>query len=346
MRYYIGGNNQSIEILKGISICMVVLFHAYSRWQELTPWLNKYNFIFFKYGYLGVELFFLISGYLITKSLSCNNELKINFIKKRWYRLFPSMLVSSILIYSTAHILNERPLGQPAVLDILPGLLFIHPFLFDIILSIKLNPLEWSFWSLFVEVIFYLIAYMAHKANKSIVNTMMYVFVFSFFSTRICQLIDLEIIVKIINSSFIYFGWFAMGGLRFLIDNGNNRKDILKYFLLLPLSSYSIVSNDMIGLSMCYMIGIIFYITISYKNFKCEGFINNFFRFMGGISYPLYLIHENAVIAITIKTYKYFDWLPAFLTPIPGIILAIIIAYVIARYVENILRYRNYEKIN
>ena len=59
----------TIDLLKGIAIIAIVLFHAG----------------ILRYGYLGVEVFFVIGGFLITKSIIYkyeNDTFKINDIKK------------------------------------------------------------------------------------------------------------------------------------------------------------------------------------------------------------------------------------------------------------------------
>lgn len=55
---------------------------------------NPYHFNF-SYGFLGVHLFFIISGYVIYMSiLNCNNTK--DFLIKRVVRLYPAYIVSSI----------------------------------------------------------------------------------------------------------------------------------------------------------------------------------------------------------------------------------------------------------
>lgn len=70
----------TIDFLKGIAIIGVILFHC-----NLLP-----------YGYLGVEIFLVIGGYLITKSLlkSFNSGTFSygNFLLKRLSRLWPALL--------------------------------------------------------------------------------------------------------------------------------------------------------------------------------------------------------------------------------------------------------------
>ena len=69
-------NNRSdlLDFLKGISIIAVILYHAG----------------IFDYGYLGVEIFLVIGGYLITKSIIRNYEngafLYFDYLHKRLIR--------------------------------------------------------------------------------------------------------------------------------------------------------------------------------------------------------------------------------------------------------------------
>ena len=53
-----------IDSLRGISILLVILFHC--------------KIDLFKWGYIGVDIFFVISGFLITKIIQ-NNIYKQNF---------------------------------------------------------------------------------------------------------------------------------------------------------------------------------------------------------------------------------------------------------------------------
>ena len=78
-----------IQGLRGVAILAVVLFHFF---PHLLP-----------NGFLGVDLFFVISGYLITiiiiKDLNKNNFSFFNFYLKRFKRIYPSILLL-LLIFS------------------------------------------------------------------------------------------------------------------------------------------------------------------------------------------------------------------------------------------------------
>jgi peptidoglycan/LPS O-acetylase OafA/YrhL len=71
---------QDIQILRGVAILMVVLFHLQ------TP--------FFSNGFLGVDVFFVISGFLMAKSY--NKGTTLDFYKRRIDRLLPAYSLTVI----------------------------------------------------------------------------------------------------------------------------------------------------------------------------------------------------------------------------------------------------------
>ena len=70
---------KEIDGLRAISVLSVIFFHL--------------NIQYFKGGFIGVDVFFVISGYLITKiiyqELSSNNFSLLSFYERRVRRLFP-----------------------------------------------------------------------------------------------------------------------------------------------------------------------------------------------------------------------------------------------------------------
>ncbi|MDI5624016.1 acyltransferase, partial [Salmonella enterica subsp. enterica serovar Kentucky] len=80
-----------IDGLRAIAVLSVVIFHYF---PSILPG-----------GFVGVDIFFVISGYLITsiilKSASSNSFSYVEFYKRRIIRIFPSLsivLVSCLII--------------------------------------------------------------------------------------------------------------------------------------------------------------------------------------------------------------------------------------------------------
>ena len=89
-----------IDGLRAIAVLSVILFHAH---------IEIFN-ISFAGGYFGVDIFFVISGYLITKLIV--NELKKensfnfkNFYLRRIRRIIPALLTVAIVSYPFAWLL-------------------------------------------------------------------------------------------------------------------------------------------------------------------------------------------------------------------------------------------------
>ena len=133
--------NPSLDGLRGIAVICVLLVHA--SYGKISG------------GFLGVDLFFVLSGYLITAILLkeftlFHNISYFNFYIKRFLRLLPPLLVCIILylIYQSfiAPTGNENPL-----LIVLSSLFYFVNFVHES----YLGPLV-HLWSLSVEEHFYL----------------------------------------------------------------------------------------------------------------------------------------------------------------------------------------------
>ena len=331
---------ESIDGLRGVAITLVILFHTFYHSISLTPWLSGLENVWVvKYGFLGVELFFLISGFLIYKSIENCKSLG-EFLLKRWLRLFPAMLLATILIFSTSYFLSERPNGIPKLVDCLPGLLFIHPYFFEKFFTIKTVPIEWAYWSLFVEVIFYVIFGISYFTNKkNAPNALLILFLLSILY-RLLEFLNLAnilLIKKLVDGSFIYFGWFYVGCIQYRDQKENIEKINIKSLIILVLSSIATVGLNWKGIIFCLLIYLIFCNWTS--NTKKNLFINNpVFVNLGVISYPLYLIHENAILALSIKTQYFFPDMWNYVNPIPGLITILLTAIVITRFCEPAIK--------
>ena len=65
-----------IDIIKAISLISVIIYHIYE----------------YKGTYIGVVLFFVISGYLITEILYERDDSYFKFIKRRYTKIFPPLI--------------------------------------------------------------------------------------------------------------------------------------------------------------------------------------------------------------------------------------------------------------
>jgi peptidoglycan/LPS O-acetylase OafA/YrhL len=322
-----------LDGLRGVAILMVVLFHAYARWPDLVPYGDKFSrIVLFRYGSLGVYLFFMISGFVILMSLEKTANF-FQFIYHRWLRLFPAMFIVSLLIFVTARgLFPERPAGIPNVKDLLSGLTFIDASYLNRIVHSPHGMLEGSFWSLFVEVKFYIIfglIFFTFGENMAIA---------SLIGLFIC---DILIGLNVLNKHFgyllstEYMGWFASGAIYYLYFKSGKKK-LLYMGLLMSLicSVYFYCLHIEMGAILAAILMSLFFFTIMMTECLQSIIGSRILLFLGFISYPLYLVHENMMVSLIIKIGRWMPFIPGFLLPIIPIAFVIVIAGLVAKYAE------------
>lgn len=330
-----------LDGLRGIAILLVLFFHAYSRWPAVVPFGDLYaNFPLFQYGWLGVQLFFLVSGFVIFMTLDKTKNF-IDFITKRWLRLFPAMLVASVLVYVTASLFYERPAGRPELLNLLPGLTFIEPDWWRKLLGIKVLSLEGAFWSLYVEFKFYVIAGAVYflLGRRFLVPALTAIYLGSLSAHALSAVWDVQVVVLAAKIStaltFEYFGWFAAGAMFYLYAQTDKQHWFIAGALMAIVSCFTMHPNYVLSMTTVAALLICALFATSLKlSFLQRVLESRVLLFFGFISYPLYLIHENAMISMIVKIAATAGWLPAILLPLPAIMLLAVVAYIIGKHIE------------
>lgn len=329
---------------RGIAILLVIGFHAYARWPELTPYSDQFSEIpIFSYGYLGVQLFFLISGFVILMTLEKCKTMS-SFLIHRWLRLFPAMLVCSLFIYFTSGFFSERPRGDPSLEDLIAGLSLIDPYIWLKLTGIELQNLEGAFWSLYVEFKFYVIAallYFSIGSDRLVVAIFLFFLTWCVlhFSTPLHSITVLSLLYSISHIlSFEYFGWFSSGAAYYLYTKTENIKWFYFGLMAASISSFA-TSNLQISIFLAAILISLFF-SFSIISARLQRIISNkFFLYFGFISYPLYLLHENMMISITIQLEPFLSFVPAYLYPVLAIGFISLISYYVAKHIEPSIKH-------
>jgi peptidoglycan/LPS O-acetylase OafA/YrhL len=329
-----------LDGLRGLAIILVALYHAFVRWPDHVPYGDTYsNISIFEFGYLGVQLFFMISGYVILMTLERCTNTRV-FLYKRWLRLFPAMLVCSILIFFSAPMFPERPNGAPQASSLLPGLLFVEPYLFEKFFGITLESLEGPFWSLYVEVKFYILSaifYFLLGSNRMVVLLLSCFVLYSIINLfpSVHDIAVVKYSVPIIHFlDFQFYGWFAAGAAYYLYDKSNNITWLYAGLLISLLSVWQHGLGQIIVTLATSVIALLFFILQSYPKSRIL-FQNRILLFLGFISYPFYLMHENLLIALIVKLNLLMPFIPQLLLPFIPISVISLLAYIIASKLER-----------
>ena len=285
-----------IDGLRAISVILIILYH--------------YKIPFFDFGYLGVDIFFVISGFLITGLLQDEKNLKknkinffISFISRRFLRLFPTLLIVVILSYIASIVLipsdNFKDFAQSAG----SSLFFISNFLFFLETgyfdqSSNLKPLLHT-WSLSIEFQFYILfsffSIFVFKFNKKIIfiSNILIIFLSIFFLFNF----------NISRDLFFYLTQFRLweilvGSTSFFVFNKFKEKckysiyPIIIIVVLLFAAILSLKVYNFFNLSLILIVLLTFIFLILLNN---QYIVNLFSKsklvYLGKISYGLYLFH-------------------------------------------------------
>jgi peptidoglycan/LPS O-acetylase OafA/YrhL len=111
---YSGGRIRSLDGLRGIAILLVMLYHLGRDYRpDSTASSIWHNFV--GGGWLGVDVFFVLSGFLITGILLDSKERPRyfrNFYARRVLRIFPLYYMVVALLVVAGAIYAQGPLGE------------------------------------------------------------------------------------------------------------------------------------------------------------------------------------------------------------------------------------------
>ena len=338
---------KEIDGLRALAVIPVVLYHA--------------GFELFSGGFLGVDVFFVISGYLITTIILedfDNNDFSIlKFYQRRIRRILPVLILVIIFCSFLSFILMTRTEIGIFSKSVISTIFFLSNLFFwktspYFQSESELIPLLHT-WSLSIEEQFYLffplLLIFINKINSK------YIFITILFGTVISFLICIYLAFKTSGVFNFYFTFsrvweIGVGCLTACLIKNYRNKNYIKLnstlsFLgiLLILFSFIFLSKDQSHPSIFTLIPVIG--TILIIVFADEGTLvkkilsTKILVFIGLISYSLYLWHHP--LFVFSRLYSDYD---NFLLKIVLIIISVILSILSYYYVEK--RFRDKKKIN
>ena len=282
-----------IDLLRFIAAFAVVLFHYTFRGTAANSMtVMPYPLLapIFKYGYLGVELFFIISGFVILMTADSGSLRK--FFVARVVRLYPAFWICCTLTFA-AILLFGAPRFSATWPQYLMNMTLLSEF-FDV------KSIEGVYWSLFVEIRFYVLVALVLVIGK-IRHAQWFL---------VCWLaasIALEIAPHWrLNYLFVvdYSAFFIAGATFYLV--WSKGLDIAKAGILL--ASWGLAVYESLGrlprfeqqfhgdLGAVVVAAIVtaFFAVMWLVSLRSTGFFGrkNWLA-VGAVTYPLYLLHEN-----------------------------------------------------
>lgn len=318
-----------IDALRGLSILLVVLFHAFPQW---IPG-----------GFVGVDVFFVISGYLITsiilRSMAVGNFSLIDFYSKRIRRLFPALItvLSSAMVLGWLVLFPDelKQLGEHAKYSA------FYMLNFQLIDEIGYFDVESHYkpllhlWSLSVEEQFYLLWPLVLIALCRLGVCPLYLL-------AVTAILSILAIGHYASSDLIHYHtltrvWqLSAGAMVATFFHGNvmiSRPTLAMVGALLILIYAVTVGGEHDHRLVLSVFPVFGAVLVVMSNTQVKQYLG--FRWLGLISYPLYLWHWLLISFLTI----YVGQQPENEVLLIAVLISIALAWLTYRYVEKI-RYR------
>ncbi|NVO04069.1 MAG: acyltransferase [Bacteroidetes bacterium] len=297
---------KALDGLRGIAILFVLLSHS----SNASVFIHK-NLNFQGIGNMGVYLFFVLSAYLLDRQIAIafitkksSKQYWMNYILRRFLRIYPLFAIALI----SYGILTYY--GHKTVID----------KLIDVPLHLALVRGEGVFWSIPVELKYYIISplimLICHKYLKWYSKKVIY-----FFLSVIFVLIMIESIFNLPNISTLkYIPIFLTGTFFSVIEllhkKSFKQKKFSKIIEIVGLISIGLILIVTFGFfkhtfsgyfnfrnSVFYLPFAIFWVVILIASKYGLGIIKHFLeikwiRFLGTISFSVYLIHKPILFAV------------------------------------------------
>jgi exopolysaccharide production protein ExoZ len=337
--YYYG-----LDLVRFFSALIVAIFHL--------TWKTEETEIFAHFGWIGVQIFFVLSGFVIANS--ANNTTVVRFIRSRFLRLYPAAMICAVI---SCIVVSQNA-----------GLFEYNQFIRSFFLLPSGPYLATAYWTLPIELAFYtLIAFLMFSFNvKSIkliapylaIASSSYILFYSLHTWHILNLPYLEFGYGIKNTTLLRHGVFFSIGIYFWLSSVGElqRKDIKYIILSFIAGSFEVASRSneifqkinslelsiLTGISIPILIfyGMCLLMFISIKSsfrIPLNKMTGNILRTLGLTTYPFYLLHENVGNRVKFILINHFD-INSLASAFLGLTSALIISVIIAIKIEPIFR--------
>jgi peptidoglycan/LPS O-acetylase OafA/YrhL len=336
----------SLDALRGVAALAVVIFHLTAGFDDPINFPGYPRAWFhFGVGQYGIDLFFMISGFVILWSVQRVATVG-DFAYSRFSRLFPpfwgSLILTSGYILFAEHVLGAHQLGP---------LQFTFPqWLANVTMVPHWIPgghfeaIEGAYWTLAVEMGFYLLIGLAMACRLTtrnrIVPTMAVIWTVDLVATGVRFLGAMSSGVHVEPRDFtnLFLGGMALYLL--FADRSRPRRDrTILWVIFWSTPFVQVLRFAGSGVIVLAVLVVVMYLAVFHT---IPGLNSRPLRWLGGISYSLYLVH-NAMGMLTMKLLLDRGWdrnVVVLIALVQAFVLAILLNKAVEKPVTRWLRQR------
>ena len=320
--------NRNLQILRGVAILLVAVFHFTWRWRESYPWGTYVGAPWWFMLTHGVQLFFIISGFVIYQSLIHTRSIA-SFFLKRLNRLVVPLLLIAPLLYLFQVLTPNEVFSKVSPDRIITSILMINPSYLLFFFGIKSDFIAGVQWTLTYEITFYLISsFIFFKISKRFTFEIMVLLtnlllIANNFYLYITDQIGKGYALKDLNkpsvefviqqSGLLHLSWFVLGIWFFKYKSYLDKKNKLSIFFFINLTflciydiaqgraAFDQIEQAMLSIFMLSLFIIAFFFINKENLLSKLNFLPKVLERLGNVSYEFYLIHE--ILGVTTILY-------------------------------------------
>ncbi len=275
-----------IDNLRAVAIILVVLFHyTYHYDSEYLLRSDNWSLEIAKFGWSGVDIFFIVSGYCIGMTIIKTKNF-IEFVVRRIARLYPAYLICGLLtlVFYYYFELPGREVGW------FTG--FMNLIFANFIPGMNFKYIDGIYWALMVELKFYLFFGLIFFFLNSLKKSINVWFIFCVLG-NIISIFDKDSFI-FITSIFPHANLFLIGLLLFYFDKVSLVNKLIIFLFVI----ISLLTNERyIGFELYFVFLLLFVSLFLLKKIDLNIKI---LSSLGLVSYTWYLTH-NAIGIIIIR---------------------------------------------
>ena len=322
-----------LDSIRTVAILAVLIYHVASRYP--TADLDPVAYVFRRYGLLGVDVFFPLSGYLITSFLirrSATADIKV-FFARRFFRIVPLYFTAVTIFLLVAWTLDLK--GENTDLIWQTYLFLTGWFIF--FEGTEAVPYTIT-WSLSVEEFAYILFGLAAWLMRR--NFLTFLVILSICAMALRIYLNLNGFLAVYNFPPARLDSIAIGGIvAFMADR--RARGMMPVLAGLSLATYLIallmpelwssLKYTFIAFATCFVI------VLFEKRFRdAQNLLLSWFSAIGFYSYFIYLFHMfNIEFLMVLSEHFYGDTLAPF--------WAVVLAALTMTYVQAVISFRFFE---
>lgn len=315
-----------LDAVRGIAAFCVVLYHYIHRYNGKFG--HSVEFLHdFSWGWMGVQVFFVLSGFVIYMSLE-RAETPWDFAWLRAIRLYPTYwagIVITTLVICIA--------GGLEGWNLKPWQIMANFSMFQFFALIP--SVDGAYWSLGEELRFYLLMIVFSwlgQVNRPFLICLCWLVVAAI-SSSLVNLVDQGTTGKLLRYGYMIVGakhcvWFVFG-----ISIYRIWKDSWDWQGYATMAIGAIYMLNTMSLTHCTMAPLIVAGFAAIIYFRPAFLRGRFLLFFGAISYPWYVLHQN-IGYVLMQRLQRLGTNP-YLTIVASILASVLLAWLVHRYVER-----------